>query len=210
MFDDNAAVWGNGAAEESKARTVKDYWDSIVSDGAQAQLFGNDYAPLPPAVLAISRAGLANLDWDKASNPPPPPPVCGPDHPELCPPPPPVCDDQHPELCPPPPPPSNKIALQRTKIDSSKGSVTVSVRLPGAGELKMVGKSTKPKLNVGKVTLDANEAGTYDVKLKPSSAAKRVLKKKGKLKVGLTLTFTPDGGDAGKPKTTNATLRLKK
>ncbi len=27
VFDDNAAVWGNSAAEESKARTVKDYWD---------------------------------------------------------------------------------------------------------------------------------------------------------------------------------------
>ena len=39
VFDDNAAVFGNTPEEESKARTVKDYQESIVSDAGQAQLF---------------------------------------------------------------------------------------------------------------------------------------------------------------------------
>ncbi len=78
---------------------------------------------------------------------------------------------------------SNKISLQRTKIDSKKGTVTVDVRVPGAGEIEMVGKSAKPKITVGKVTTTVSEAGSYGVTMKPSNAAKRVLKKKGKLKV---------------------------
>ena len=33
VFDDNSAVWGGSAGgEESKARTVKDYWENIVSN----------------------------------------------------------------------------------------------------------------------------------------------------------------------------------
>ena len=35
VFDDNAAVWGNTPEEEGKARTVKDYEESIVSDAAR-------------------------------------------------------------------------------------------------------------------------------------------------------------------------------
>lgn len=205
VFDDNATVWGNSSSEESKARTVKDYWNSVLSDGSQGLLFGQDYAPLPAQILAISRAGIDEVDWDKASNPPPPP-TCPPD----CPPPPPECGPDHPELCPPPPPPSNKISLQRTKIDSKKGTATVQVRLPGAGRAELVGKSKKPKMTVGSTVLNANASGTYGMTLKPSNKAKQVLKKKGKLKVQITVSFTPTGGEAGDPKTTDATLKLAK
>lgn len=195
LFDDNAAVWGNSAGEESKAKTVKDYWDSILTDSAQVQLFGSDYAALPANILAISRTGVGQIDWDKANNPPPPPP------------PPPPTPDPTPD--PTPEPVSNNFSIQRTKIDSKKGSVTVQVRLPGAGEVEMVGKSAKPKVNVGRVTLDANDSGTFPITLKPSNAAKRVLKDKGKLKIELSLTFSPDGGESAK-KSTDAKLKLNK
>ena len=51
LFDDYKGPYslqGAGdAAEEQKARTVKDYWASIVSDDGQEILFANDYSQLP-------------------------------------------------------------------------------------------------------------------------------------------------------------------
>jgi ABC-type phosphate transport system substrate-binding protein len=202
VFDDSADVWGNTPAEEAKARTVKDYWTNIVSEGGQAQLFGNDYAPLPPAVLAIAKAGVESIDWNKGegggggggNNTPPPsnttPPV---------------------DTTPIDSTPSNKFSLLKKSISSKTGQATISVKLPGAGKLVMVGKAKNGKKNitVGKVTLNANKAGTFKLALKPSAAAKKVLRKKGKLKVNLQLTFTPKGGSAKASKSV-VTLKLKK
>jgi ABC-type phosphate transport system substrate-binding protein len=53
------------AAEEQKARTVKDYWKAIVSDGGQETLFASDYAQLPANILNISRTGVNAVCWDK-------------------------------------------------------------------------------------------------------------------------------------------------
>jgi ABC-type phosphate transport system substrate-binding protein len=52
-------------AEEQKARTVKDYWQSIVSDEGQEILFANDYGQMPANVLNIARAGVNAVCWDK-------------------------------------------------------------------------------------------------------------------------------------------------
>ena len=60
---------GCGAAcEEQKARSVKDYLSSIVSDGGQETLFPNDYAPLPENILTIARLGVDAICWDKAGS----------------------------------------------------------------------------------------------------------------------------------------------
>lgn len=198
VFEDNSDVWGASEAEESKARTVKDYWDSILTDGAQSQLFGNDYAPLPNDILTIARAGMAKVDWEGGDddNPPPPPP------------PPPTCSPERPDLCPEPPPDvSNLFTIGRKAISSKSGSVTVTVRIPNAGLIEMRGKGKKPKVDVGQVSVDAPAAGSFKLKLKPGSEAKRVLKKKGKLKTKLTLTFSPDGGE---PATQTDSVTLKK
>lgn len=200
VFEDNSDVWGSDAAEESKARTVKDYWDSIVTDGAQSQLFANDYAALPSEILTIARAGVGRIDWEGGDddNPPPPPPPpaeCGPEHPELCP-------DE------PPPPVSNTFSIEKKEISSKRGSVTVTVRLPGAGLLELEGTGKKPKVDVGEVSVGASGAGTIKAKLKPGSEAMRVLKKKGKLRTKLTLTFSPTGGDPA-TQTTSVTLKKK-
>jgi ABC-type phosphate transport system substrate-binding protein len=61
------SLQGCGAAcEEQKARSVKDYLSSIVSDGGQETLFPNDYAPLPDNLLTIARTGVNAVCWDKA------------------------------------------------------------------------------------------------------------------------------------------------
>lgn len=206
VFDDNATVWGSSAAEEAKARTVKDYWESIVSENSQALLATNDYARLPASLLTISRAGVAGIGWNKAGDSDAPPTTTPP--------------TMTPPTTTPPTvtPPSNSYSVERTKIDSKNGSVTVQVRVPGPGTVEMIATADKPKnkkndragtIDVGRVVLTANAAGSFPLTLKPSNAAKKVLKKEGKLKVDLALKFTPTGGTAAE-RSTSATLKIKK
>jgi ABC-type phosphate transport system substrate-binding protein len=195
VFDDNADVWGNTPAEEAKARTVKDYWQNIVSEPAQAALFPNDYSPLPESILAIAKAGVASVGWEggaENNEPPPPPPPPG--------------DDTLPLG-----PPSNRFSLPRKTISSKTGGATISVKVPGPGKLEMIGtaKVGGKTIKVGRTVLNANKAGTFKLALKPSAAAKKQLRKKGKLRVLLKFTFTPNGGTA-KTSTTGLTLKLKK
>jgi ABC-type phosphate transport system substrate-binding protein len=217
VFDDNADVWGSSAQEEAKARTVKDYWENALSDASQALLSSKDYSELPAAILTISRAGIAEVGWEKGEGT--------------------GVDDEGKggtggsgggstgsSPAPLPLKPSNLFSLPRKSISSKTGGATVSVKLPGAGKLVMVGtakvqiaqkrknkrRQRKSKtIKVGQVVLNASRAGTYDLTLKPSGAAKKELSKKGSLRVSLQLTFTPTGGEA-KTTTTGLTLKLSK
>jgi hypothetical protein len=199
VFDDNSDVWGGSPAEEAKARTVKDYWQNIVSEPAQAALFPNDYAPLPEDILAIAQAGVASVNWEGAADGggggggggagggggdagPAPLPIK----------------------------PSNLFTLPRKSISSKTGGATLSVKLPGPGKLELVGtaKVGKKQVKVGRTVLNASKSGTFSLQLKPSAAAKQQLRKKGSLRVSLELTFTPTGGDA-KTSTSSIVLKLK-
>jgi ABC-type phosphate transport system substrate-binding protein len=195
VFDDNSDVWGGSPVEEAKARTVKDYWSNIVSSAGQGALFANDYAPLPPSVLAIAKAGVESIDWEGGGGeeetvpPPPPPPV-----------------NNGPLVVPP----SNTFSVTKKAISSKTGKAIISLKLPGAGKVVMVGKAKVggKNIKVGKVTLNAAKAGTFKLTLNPSPAAKKALKKAGSLKVKLQITFTPTGGSA-KSTSTAVTLKLK-
>jgi ABC-type phosphate transport system substrate-binding protein len=194
VFDDNATVWGNNPEEEAKAKTVKDYQESIVSDAAQAQLFGADYAPLPASFLAISKKAVAAIGWNKSSSKEEekvtPPPVVTP------------------KTDPPPVAVSNAFSVLRKTISSSKGTASIQVKLPGAGKLDLLAKAKvgKAQVKVGHVVLTAGGAGTYTLTLKPSGAAKTALQDKGKLATSLKFTFSPTGGT---PKTSNSSVTLK-
>jgi ABC-type phosphate transport system substrate-binding protein len=200
VFDDNSAVWGNTPAEEAQARTVKDYWEGVLSDGTQGQLFPADYAPLPASILAISRTGIAAVDWHKGEGSVTPPPTPKPGG----------GNGGSGGGSTTPAKPSNAFSLLRKSISSKTGGATVSVKLPGAGKLDLLGmaKAGKKQIKVGHVVLTASKAGTFDVTLKPSAAAKKVLREKGSLRVSLELTFTPSGGDA-KTSSSSVTLKLK-
>jgi ABC-type phosphate transport system substrate-binding protein len=191
------------ALEEQRARSVKDYFEFITTEG-QSLLFANDYASLPTSpvnVLAISKAGAAAIGWDKSAGGgggggggggaiggtgggTTPLPVVK---------------------------PPNNFTLPKKSISSKTGGVTISVKLPGPGVLEMVGtaKVGKKQINVGRTVLNASKAGTFALQLKPSGAAKQQLRKKGSLKVSLELTFTPTGGDENSS-TTSIMLKLKK
>lgn len=197
-FDDNASVFGNTPEEEGKARTVKDYEESIVSAEGQAQLFAADYAPVPGSLIGISRTGVAEIGWNKSAS------GCGSSCPK---------EEEKAKIdtkgSTTVTPPSNQFTLLRKTISSKTGGATLSVKLPGAGKLDVLGtaKAGKKKITVGHIVLNAGKGGTFNVTLKPSAAAKKVLAKKGKLNVTLKLTFSPAGGSA-MSSTSAVTLKL--
>ncbi len=110
---------------------------------------------------------------------------------------------------PPPVKPSNAFSLLRKSISSKTGGASVSVKLPGAGKLEVIGtaKKGKKQIKVGRTVLNASRAGTFNLTLKPSAAAMKVLKETGKLPVRLKLIFTPTGGDESNS-TSSLTLKL--
>lgn len=202
VFDDNSDVWGNDVAEEKKARSVKDYWENVVTTSTQLALTERDYAPLPGEIQTIAKAGVASIDWEKG-------PGGG--------------GNNNGgggsnnnggggsgggNTVTPPVKPSNLFTVPRKSISSKTGGATISVKLPGPGKLELVcsSKVGKKRINVGKVVLTATKAGTFNLSLKPSGAAKKQLREKGSLRVSLVFTFTPSGGDA---KTTNSSVTLK-
>ncbi|HEX3173830.1 MAG TPA: substrate-binding domain-containing protein [Solirubrobacterales bacterium] len=199
LFDDNAAAYGASGAEEAKARTAKDYFANVVGVGMQGQLFGRDYAALPESIRQIAQTGVNEIGWNKANekgNEPEETPKGG---------------EEKTTPTPPPPvaPPSNDITLGRTTVSSKTGSASLSVNLPAAGKLDVLGTARvgKKKIKVGHLVLTAAGPGNYKVTLKPNGAAKQALRKAGKLAVTLTLTFTPDGG-AASTKTQSVMLKL--
>lgn len=209
VFDDNSDVWGGSPAEEAKARTVKDYWENVVSDTAQAALFSNDYSRLPDGILAIARAGVASVNWEGAAGGGGGGGGTGGTG---------TGTGTGGGAVVQPPPPSNLFSLPKKSISSKTGQATVTVKIPGPGKVELIGTANVPsgkasraymkKIMVGRVVLTAGKAGTYNLTLKPSGAAKKRLREKGKLRVNLQVTFTPTGG-AAKTTTSTVTLKLK-
>jgi hypothetical protein len=89
--------------------------------------------------------------------------------------------------------PSNAFSLGKLTRNKKKGTATLSVNLPppSAGVLTLTGKGLK--------TQTAPIAGETAVKLKvipATKALKKALRKKGKRKVGIVVTYAPTGNSA--------------
>jgi hypothetical protein len=88
--------------------------------------------------------------------------------------------------------PSNALALGKLKKNKKKGTATLRVLLPlpSAGTLTLEGKGLK--------TQTAAIAGQADVKLRvlPKGKARKALRKRGRRKVQIKVTYTPLGNSA--------------
>jgi YVTN family beta-propeller protein len=82
------------------------------------------------------------------------------------------------------------LEVGKTTRNARKGTATITVKVPAAGELTLGGKGLKSK----RVTTAG--PGEVTLKVQPKGPAKRKLKRKGKLTVHPTVTFTPAGGTA--------------
>ncbi|HEY6780874.1 MAG TPA: choice-of-anchor L domain-containing protein [Thermoleophilaceae bacterium] len=124
----------------------------------------------------------------------------------------------------PPPPPNNTFTVPGGSVTFRNGSATITIQVPGpgvvtaadsgaagaarlataAGKRKRTKKAKRALIKPTKAT--ATKAGPVTLKLKPTKAGKKLLKKKHKLKVKLAITFTPTGGT---PKTQVKTITIK-
>jgi hypothetical protein len=107
----------------------------------------------------------------------------------------------------PPPPPSNAFTLGALIKNKSKGTATLPVTVPGPGTLSVVGIGGNP--GIRGVSAVATQAGVVKLTLTPTGSAKKILRKKGKLRFTAQVTFTPTGGTPA-TQTLKGTLILKK
>jgi hypothetical protein len=94
--------------------------------------------------------------------------------------------------CPPPManPPSNKFKFLKVLRNKKRGTATLVVEVPGAGDLLLRGKGLK----TAKRSVKA--AGRIRLPVKPIGKARRKLAKRATLRLKARVTFTPVGGTA--------------
>lgn len=99
-------------------------------------------------------------------------------------------------------PPSNAFSLGKATRNRKKGTASVPVVVPGAGVLTAIdAKLAQPsatskaaKSLIKSATLTAAATGALNLVIKPTKAARKVLKRKHKVKVKAVVSFTPTGG----------------
>lgn len=122
--------------------------------------------------------------------------------------------------------PDNDFEFKNPFRKPSNGTITYSFDLPGGGTILVHadGKVTAPArawppgasmaltktITVARKKVKVTKAGLVKVTLKPKKFPLSVLKKKGKLKVKVRITYTPTGGTARKVTRTDTFLYKKK
>jgi hypothetical protein len=194
-FDDDAPVYGNTQAEQEKARTVKDYLESVVSPTGQIGVLTADYGALPSNVVQIAQKGVEAIGWNKAAGAgggTKEEPVKAPTTTT-------TTTTTTPLITPAITAPSNSFSIASAKVKGK--DIVLSLVLPGAGQVQI--KATGGGVTVSNVTASVG-GGQGTVTLPISSAAlKKLAKSKSKkLSVSITVTFTPTGGTAATQKKT--------
>ena len=106
------------------------------------------------------------------------------------------------------PKPSNVFNFGKLKRNKKKGTATVPVFVPGPGTLSLSGNGIKTQRATRATASTAvPAAGTVKLLVKTKGAKRHQLKKKGKVKVKINVTFTPTYGD---PNTQSERVKLVK
>lgn len=88
------------------------------------------------------------------------------------------------------PVPSNAFRFGKVKKNRKNGTAKLQITVPGAGALKLAGKKVRS------AKASAASAGKVTLTIRPKAKAKKVLKRRHRLKVSFTVKFTPTGGSA--------------
>lgn len=198
-FDDYSGPYSaqaDQAAEERKARSVRDYLEAATTSG-QTGLVSFDYAPLSPDLQTLASNAAKQIGWAKTggggggggTTTPPTGGGGGGSTPIAT-----------------PTAPSNAFTLG--KVTNSKGAAKFTLQLPGAGAVKVRVLATvgSKKNREVAVVSRAGAAGPLAFTVKLNSTGRKELKKKKKLAVVVEVTFTPTGGSA-KTLTKKVTLK---
>jgi hypothetical protein len=104
--------------------------------------------------------------------------------------------------------PDATFILGKAKPNKKKGTATLSVEVPGPGELALSGKTVKAA--GARSSIAATGAGTVQLKVRPRGKAKRKLSDQGKVKVTANITFTPSALGGAPPSSQTKKLKLRK
>ncbi len=94
---------------------------------------------------------------------------------------------------------TNDFSFGKLKRNTSRGTATLTVNVPGAGELTVGGRGVAQQRSSRQARAPARAVGPpwqVSVTIKPRGKAKKRLAKRGKLTLKATITFTPTGGSA--------------
>jgi hypothetical protein len=97
--------------------------------------------------------------------------------------------------------PTNTFTIGKSAFNQSKGTATVSVKVPNAGALVVKGTGVK------RASKAVTAPGTVKLKIRARGKQLDTLRSTGKVKVAAKVTFTPEGGD---PRSRTKRLELKK
>ncbi len=86
--------------------------------------------------------------------------------------------------------PRNRIRPGKPRLNLKKGTIVLPVRVPEAGHLLAQSRNRKAR----PAGLNAARAGQALLRLRPSSKGRAILERRGKLRVGITLTWKPLSG----------------
>jgi ABC-type phosphate transport system substrate-binding protein len=194
-FQNDASVYGSQAPEEERARTVKEYLSSVVSEPGQAELLEFDYGLLPDTtkapLLEDAEKGVAAIEWNPVgsgggsggsgggsggsgggSGGTTGGGTTGGGTAVV---------------------PSNAFSIASAKVKGK--SIVLSLVLPDPGELQV--KATGGGVTVGSVNAGTSGGkGTVTLAISKAALSKLAKAKGHKLTVKITVTFTPTGGTA--------------
>jgi ABC-type phosphate transport system substrate-binding protein len=189
-FQNDATAYSGSTEEEEKARTVKEYLSSVVSEPGQTELPEFDYGVLPDTtkapVLEDAEKGVADIEWNPTG-------AGG--------------GGSKTEVKSPPTTttttttttgvttviPSNAFSIASAKVKGK--DIVLSLVLPDAGKLQV--KATGGGVTVGSVSASTSGGkGTVTLAISKAALSKLAKAKGHKLSVKITVTFTPTGGSA--------------
>lgn len=211
-FDDYAGVYpGDQAAEERKARSVRDYIEHVVGLTGQVGLEAADYGALPAGVQALALAAAQQVGWNKGTGTgggggggtgeqPVTPPSGGGSAPTA------PGGSTNPPVTGQQAPPSNAFTIPSRRLN--KGNIVLSVQVPGAGSVRATATARYrgKTIRVASSASTVRSGGRVSLTLTPSKAAAAALKK-ASLRVTIQVTYQPSGGQANSQRTS---LTLKK
>jgi hypothetical protein len=118
-------------------------------------------------------------------------------------PPPPCVDSSQPEpiVDPVVKPPSNKFHFAGLVKNRSNGFAVLYVRVPGPGKVSLKGRGSR------RLSRTARQATTLSLPVKPKVRLRHFLKKHGKGRIRVAVTFTPTGGE---PRTLEKVIVLRR
>ena len=180
------------AAEERKARTVKDYMNNALSNLGQAGLGAFDYSPLSDSIRTIAQGGADAIGWQKTTG------GGGGGTPTPTPTPVPVQPGTGRRRAAPGR--GRRATRSRSPSRASRRATCSSAcrcRVPATCAVRLTARIKGRTVTIASGASSRSSGGTVRFTLKPSKAAKAALKR-GALRVTVRTTYTPDrrrGGD---------------